>query len=66
MDKKYTENDINAVSRPPTIMIELETYYQLVREAKFLDALKAAGVDNWEGYSEAIDILQEEGVDESD
>lgn len=42
-------------------MIELtqEEYNQLIRDQRFLRALEAAGVDNWEGYDIAKDILEE-------
>lgn len=36
-----------------TITISLKKYNQLVSDSLFLNALMAAGVDNWEGYSEA-------------
>lgn len=32
---------------------------ELVEDAALLAALRAAGVDNWEGYSHAHDILRE-------
>ena len=31
----------------------------LEEDAKFLSALRAAGVDNWDGYDYAFDILEE-------
>lgn len=33
---------------------------QLREEAQFLECLRAAGVDNWEGYSYAIDMFRGE------
>lgn len=45
-----------------TITIPLAQYNSLVEDAKFLDALNAAGVDNWEGYSEAYRILEGEEI----
>ena len=42
--------------------IDLDTYEKLVADSNFLHALKAAGVDNWEGYSVAI-ALDEEASD---
>jgi len=34
-------------------------YDTLVRDQKILQALEAAGVDNWEGYDEAMGMLGE-------
>ena len=32
---------------------------ELEKDSKFLDALYAAGVDNWEGYGQAQDMMEE-------
>ena len=32
--------------------------YELYEKVAFLDALAAAGVDNWSGYEDAQDILE--------
>jgi hypothetical protein len=37
-----------------TITIPIEEYNQLVEDQRILDALHAGGVDNWEGYDEAL------------
>ena len=38
----------------------LDTQISKLREREqLLDALEAAGVDNWEGYDEALEILRE-------
>ncbi len=42
-----------------TIEISHADYLRLVEADEFLTALYAAGVDNWEGYSEAVNIFQE-------
>lgn len=45
-----------------TVTISKEAYDRLCEceeESRFLDALRAAGVDNWEGYDHAIEILEE-------
>lgn len=47
------------------IVITRDEYDQLQKESEFLDALEAAGVDNWEGYSIAIQIVNGE-LDEDD
>ena len=43
-----------------TITISKKEYDQLVKDSEFLEALRAAGVDNWEGYSIACESLENE------
>lgn len=45
----------------------IEVYYKLIKEndemwedSKFLNCLKAAGVDNWSGYSDAWELMKED------
>lgn len=40
-----------------TITIKKSEYDQLVEDQKWLGCLAAAGVDNWEGYDYAIELL---------
>lgn len=47
------------------IVIPKEEYEMLRENDRFLDALEAAGVDNWEGYSTAYQIFNGE-LDEDD
>jgi hypothetical protein len=49
-----------AKSDKETITISKEEYDDLVRDSAFLRCLEAAGVDNWDGISEAHRILEEE------
>lgn len=35
------------------------TYDRLVRDSEILNALREYGVDNWEGYSDAMRSLEE-------
>lgn len=42
------------------ITIAKSEYESLLEERRFLNALREAGVDNWEGYSFAMDLLGEE------
>ena len=46
-----------------TVTISRKEYDQLQKDAGMLNALEACGVDNWEGYSEAHRLReqQEEG-----
>ena len=45
---------------PKTITISLEEYNTLKNEAEFLSCLEACGVDNWDGYSDACEMMEEE------
>jgi len=45
--------------REDNITIPRYVYDQLVQAQNKLSALGAAGVDNWEGYDYAMEILQE-------
>lgn len=49
-----------------TVTIDKEEYKELLEDQKFLYALQAAGVDNWDGYEYAQDIYQEENESEED
>lgn len=40
-----------------TIEINKEEYQELVRAQMKLESLEAVGVDNWEGYDAAMEIL---------
>ena len=42
-----------------TVTITKEEYENLQERDDFLCALEAAGVDNWDGYSEAQQLLRE-------
>lgn len=48
-----------------TVTISLEEYDNLVQRDRILSALEAGGVDNWEWYSDSIQMyfpeLDEEG-----
>lgn len=37
-----------------------ENLEELQKEVKFLDCLSAAGVDNWDGYSYAQELMEDE------
>jgi len=39
----------------PEVKITQEEYNYLIARDRFLTRLEAAGVDNWEGYSEGYD-----------
>ncbi|SKA18003.1 hypothetical protein SAMN02745126_04016 [Enhydrobacter aerosaccus] len=46
---------------PETVEITKAEYERLLRSRKRLRCLEAAGVFNWEGYGEAIQLEDEEG-----
>lgn len=48
-------------SLPETVTIKKSTYEKLVADSEFLSALHACGVDNWEGYSDAVEINELSG-----
>jgi len=43
-----------------TVTIAKSEYERLVKDSEFLGALEACGVDNWGGYSDAWDLMDEE------
>jgi hypothetical protein len=47
------------------IVIDKSEYRMLIDSDKFLSALESAGVDNWEGYSIAVQLYHGE-IDEDD
>ena len=42
-----------------TVTIDKQQYLKLQSDSNMLQALYAAGVDNWEGYEDALDIMDE-------
>lgn len=42
------------------VTITLEEYEQLLKDSEFLQALREYGVDNWDGYDEALNSTKEE------
>lgn len=47
-----------------TVTSTVKDWQQLVRDSQLLDCLRAAGVDNWEGYEHAMEIYREWFPDE--
>lgn len=48
------------VNKIEMISISKEEYDRLVENQRLLDALRSAGVDNWEGYDIARESLDED------
>lgn len=44
------------------VTISLKRYEQLFESEKILDALYEVGVDNWEGYEEAMKLIDDEMI----
>lgn len=42
------------------IIITLKEYNNLLNQAEFLNCLEACGVDNWDGYGDACEMMEEE------
>lgn len=53
---KHTEPQPEA--KPEMISIGLAEYQQLLADQRLLEALRAAGVDNWEGWDDACAMLE--------
>ena len=47
-----------------TITVDIDTWNEMFDEINFLNALRAAGVDNWDGYDYAVDIYNDLGGSE--
>lgn len=43
-----------------TITISKKEYDQLIDDSKFLECLRGAGVDNWDGYDFALEVYHGE------
>ena len=53
MSKEHTFNG------EETVTITKKEYDGLIKDSEFLLALQGAGVDNWGGYSDALESLEE-------
>lgn len=42
------------------VEVDDSEYDKLIEDQNFLRALEAAGVDNWGGYDNAVDIFEED------
>lgn len=41
-----------------TIVLSVKEYNRLLEDSKLLQALEAAGVDNWDGYEDALEYME--------
>jgi hypothetical protein len=47
------------MDKEETIEIPLHIYHEMIDDCNLLTALRAAGVDNWDGWDYAIEIYNE-------
>lgn len=47
-------------NEPETLTITQAEYNQLRDDSEFLNCLRCAGVDNWEGYGVAQEMMEED------
>ena len=57
-------NDACIISEPKCVLVNAKRLERLEQAERTLAALEAAGVDNWEGYSEAMRSLSEDEGEE--
>jgi hypothetical protein len=53
--KQLQENPL----KESKFIVDPKRYEQLIEDQKKLNALESAGVDNWEGYDEAMEFLDD-------
>lgn len=41
------------------VIMPIKYYQDLLRDQEMLNCLLAAGVDNWEGYTEALEMMED-------
>jgi len=49
-----------------TITIAKKAYDRLIRAERMLEALRECGVDNWEGYAEAVQLVGDLELEQGD
>ncbi len=54
---------IKGIEQEEVVIMDGEAWDEMFEELKFLDCLRAAGVDCWEGYELAQDMMSEEEAD---
>ena len=47
------------IQEPKYVQIEAKKYDQMVKDIDFLECLRAAGVDNWQGYDDVVTMWRE-------
>lgn len=48
------------MEKEETVTISKAEYDALCKDSEFLGCLEGAGVDNWEGYDDAVEMMRED------
>lgn len=56
--------ELDTTVTPAMVTITLKEYSDLIQSSAWLEALEAAGVDDWEGISFARELLEVEDSEE--
>lgn len=51
---------LSAFSKEGVVICDPNSYEEMVEDQIFLQCLQAAGVDNWDGYYEAQEMMEED------
>ncbi len=62
---KLIENTPSLIDKE-TVTISKKEYDRLIEDSEFLTALEAAGVDNWEGYAMAREMVDADEVTDNE
>lgn len=54
----YVVSDLDAQILKQDLLAGADRIEELEEDTKFIEALRAAGVDNWEGYSDAQELME--------
>ena len=57
MNKDMSDTLDMIPGRSPEVTISREEYEQLQDDSALLSALRSAGVDNWEGWDQALELV---------
>jgi hypothetical protein len=60
MQLKLTTGPTHNIMNKETVTISKKEYESLLEDRKWLQALENAGVDNWEGYDYARELMNED------
>lgn len=60
MHEKENQITLGRKRADDKVEVPIGKYISLLEDSRHLSALRAAGVDNWEGYSSAMESLENE------
>ncbi|MGC3025876.1 hypothetical protein ACPUER_12100 [Burkholderia sp. DN3021] len=58
--KEWKVVPVKLVVEGDAVVLSVADHESMLKDQEFLEALKSAGVDNWEGYDYALEALREE------